>query len=92
MPAYTPELNPAELCFNFIKHQVRKSKPQTYEELELAIENTLELLNEKDMTKYFNCFEYFSYKQKAEKGYIEITSEEEKEKWGLFFKEQLILF
>jgi len=33
LPPYTPELNPTELCFNFIRQQVEKNKPRTYEEL-----------------------------------------------------------
>ncbi|CAG8838130.1 5970_t:CDS:1, partial [Racocetra persica] len=50
LPAYTPEMNPVECCFNFIKGEVRKQQPETYEELEVAIKETLKLLHEKDLT------------------------------------------
>ncbi|MCE8163165.1 MAG: transposase [Candidatus Moeniiplasma glomeromycotorum] len=58
LPPYTPEMNPVELCFNLIKGEVRKEQPETYEELELAIERVLELLHKKDLTGYFRhcCF------------------------------------
>jgi transposase len=59
LPPYTPEMNPVELCFNFIKSQVEKQQPKTYEDLRLAIMETLELLNKKDMTEYFrHCYFY----------------------------------
>ncbi|CAG8467806.1 19077_t:CDS:2 [Racocetra fulgida] len=50
LPAYTPEMNPVECCFNFIKSEVRKQQPETYEELEVAIKEVLKLLHEKDLT------------------------------------------
>ncbi|CAI2162884.1 17008_t:CDS:1 [Funneliformis geosporum] len=50
LPPYTPEMNPVECCFNFIKGQVRRQQPKTYEELELAIESALKPLHEKDLT------------------------------------------
>src|ERR1700677_1691702 len=31
LPAYTPELNPVELCFNFIRQHVEKYQPRTVE-------------------------------------------------------------
>jgi transposase len=81
LPPYTPELNPTELCFNFIKGQMGKYQPQTFEELEIAVEKVLTLLHEKDMTKYFqHCSEYFSYKQKPKEGYIKLTTEDDKKK------------
>jgi len=81
LPPYTPELNPTELCFNFIKGQVEKYKPETFEELESALEEVLNLLHKKDMTKYFrHCSEYFYYKQKPEKGWMKFSLEGEKEK------------
>jgi transposase len=59
LPAYTPELNPTELCFNFIRHYVKKNKPRTYEELKSAIDKIIGMLNEKDLTEYFrHCSEY----------------------------------
>src|SRR5437763_5611935 len=46
LPAYTPEMNPVECCFNIIKGEVRKEQPETYEELELAVERASKLLHE----------------------------------------------
>jgi len=57
LPAYAPMLNPTEFCFNFIRHYVEKSKPETYEELEEVVDKTITLLQEKDMTKFFqHCY------------------------------------
>ncbi|MEG7978642.1 MAG: transposase [Mollicutes bacterium UO1] len=50
---YAPMLNPAELCFNFLRQQIEKQRPRNYEELKLAIEKVIELLNEKDLDRYF---------------------------------------
>jgi len=59
LPPYTPEMNPTELCFNFIRQQVEKNKPRTYEELKLVIDKIIGKLNEKDLTEYFrHCLEY----------------------------------
>ena len=57
LPAYAPMLNPTEFCFNFVRHYVEKSKPETYEELEQAINKTIDMLDEKDMRKFFkHCY------------------------------------
>ena len=79
LPPYTPELNPTELCFNFIKGQVEKYKPETFEELELVLKEVLDhRLHKKDMTKFFShCSEYFEYKN-PKKGWIRVNPEEEK--------------
>ncbi|CAG8600088.1 7574_t:CDS:2, partial [Ambispora gerdemannii] len=37
LPPYTPELNPTELCFNFLRQQIEKHKPKAKRDLELAI-------------------------------------------------------
>jgi len=56
---YTPELNPVELCFSFIKGQVEKQQPKTYEGLEKAISETIDELDKKDMIEYFrHCYHY----------------------------------
>ncbi len=60
LPSYSPELNPTELCFNFIRKSIEKQKPITTEELKLAIDKAIALLQEKDMTEYFrHCFDCF---------------------------------
>jgi transposase len=59
LPPYTPEMNPVELCFNFIRQQVEKNKPRTYEKLKLVIAKIINMLNEKDLTEYFrHCRNY----------------------------------
>ncbi|CAG8526011.1 24633_t:CDS:2 [Racocetra persica] len=57
LPAYAPMLNSTEFCFNFIRHYIEKSKPETLEELDQAINRTIDMLDEKDMTKFFrHCY------------------------------------
>lgn len=59
LPSYTPELNPTELCFNFVRQQVEKNKPRTFEELKLIIDKIINILNQQDLTQYFrHCSEY----------------------------------
>src|SRR5439155_21222267 len=59
LPPYTPELNPTELCFNFIRQHVEKSQPKNLEELRSAINETIAILQEKDLAKYFrHCLNY----------------------------------
>ena len=50
---YAPMLNVAELCFNLLRQQTEKQKPRSYEEMMEAIEKVVELLNQKDLSKYF---------------------------------------
>src|SRR5687767_1603234 len=66
--AYAPMLNPTELCFNLLRQQTEKNRPRNYEELKLAIEKTVELLNQKDLSKYFeHCVNYFDRKESKNK-------------------------
>jgi DNA phosphorothioation-dependent restriction protein DptG len=53
LPAYTPELNPVELCFNFIRKYVEKCQPRTFEELEKSVNEATNTLNQKDLTDFF---------------------------------------
>lgn len=56
-------LNPAELCFNLLRQQIEKERPRNYEEMRGAIEKVIELLNQKDLRKYFeHCLNYFENK------------------------------
>ena len=58
--SYSPQLNPTELCFNFLRQQIEKNRPRNLEELKSYIGKKVEVLNQKDLTKYFNhCFNYF---------------------------------
>ena len=50
---YAPMLNPVELVFNLLRQQTEKQKPRNYEEMEKAIEKVVELLNTKDLSKFF---------------------------------------
>lgn len=63
--AYAPMLNPVELAFNLLRQQTEKNRPRNYEEMKLAIERVIELLNEKDLSEYFwHCANYFDEKLK----------------------------
>ena len=56
---YTPQLNPVELCFNFLVGFVEDNQPRTYEQLKSIIEEGIKILNEKNMTEYFrHCLDY----------------------------------
>jgi len=50
---YAPMLNSAELCFNLLRQQTEKQKPKSYKEMREAIEKVVELLSQKDLSKYF---------------------------------------
>ncbi|CAI2200494.1 14861_t:CDS:1, partial [Funneliformis geosporum] len=50
LPPYTPELNPVELIFNFLRQNTEKKKPRTTEELKVSISKAIELLNQQDLT------------------------------------------
>jgi transposase len=60
---YAPMLNTAELCFNLLRQQTEKQKPRSYKEMREAIEKVVDLLNTKDLSKYFwHCANYFDRK------------------------------
>lgn len=61
LPPYTPEMNPVELCFNFIRQWVEKHKPRTYEKLREVIAKIINILNEKDLTEYFRHCQNYNY-------------------------------
>ncbi|MEG7978494.1 MAG: hypothetical protein NY202_00815 [Mollicutes bacterium UO1] len=50
---YAPMLNPTELVFNIFRQQTEKQRPRNFEEMELAIKKVVELLNTKDLSRYF---------------------------------------
>jgi methionine synthase II (cobalamin-independent) len=50
---YAPMLNPTELVFNLLRQQTEKQRPRNFEEMELALKKVVELLNTKDLRKYF---------------------------------------
>jgi len=57
--AYTPQLNPVELCFNFLRIFVEKNQPRNFEQLKYVVEKGITKLQTKDMTKYFrHCLNY----------------------------------
>jgi transposase len=59
LPPYTPEMNPTEYCFNIVRQQIEKHQPKTFEELEEAMDKIVDLLDEKDMAKFFeHCRNY----------------------------------
>jgi len=60
---YAPMLNPTELVFCLFRQQTEKNRPRNFEEMEKAIEKVVELLNTKDLSKYFwHCANYFDNK------------------------------
>jgi transposase len=67
LPSYTPELNPVELCFNFIRQQVEKNKPRTFEELKLVIDKIIGMLNEEDLTQYFRHCSDYDFRENSDK-------------------------
>ena len=65
---YAPMLNPTELIFCLLRQQTEKQRPRNYEELENAIKKVVELLNTKDLSKYFwHCANYFDHNDKKSK-------------------------
>lgn len=61
LPAYTPQLNPVELCFNFLRQNIEKHQPRTIEELRYFISKAIEELNNQDLRKYFkSAWEFYS--------------------------------
>ena len=61
--AYAPMLNPTELVFNLFRQQTEKNRPRNYKDMKTAIEKVIELLNTKDLRKYFwHCANYFDKK------------------------------
>ena len=60
LPSYAPMINPAELCINFIKSYIRGKRFWNEEELIKTIKEAVDLLNQKDLTKWFlSCRNYF---------------------------------
>ena len=49
--SYSPQLNPVELCFNFLVGFVEGKQPRTHEQLKSIIEEGIEKLQAKDMRK-----------------------------------------
>ena len=46
-------INPTELVFNLLRQQTEKQKPRNFKEMELALKKIVDLLNTKDLSKYF---------------------------------------
>lgn len=65
LPPYTPELNPVELCFNFIRQQVEKFKPRTFGVLKLVIAKIIDILNQEDLTKHFRHCSNYNFEREA---------------------------
>ncbi|KLL03254.1 MAG: transposase [Mycoplasmataceae bacterium CE_OT135] len=74
LPPYTPELNPAELCFNFIRQKVEKNKPRTYEELKLEIDKIIGILNEKDLTQYFRHSSDYDFSERKDSSFMKLCN------------------
>jgi transposase len=64
LPAYTPQLNPVELCFNFLRQYIEKHQPRTIEELSYFMAKAMEELNKQDLRKYLkHCLRFYSKKR-----------------------------
>lgn len=64
LPAYTPQLNPVELCFNFLRQYIEKHRPRTFEELNYFIAKAMEELNKQDLRKHLrHCLRFYSKKR-----------------------------
>ena len=50
---YAPTINPTELTFNSFRQQTEKQRPRNFEDMELAVDKVVRLLNTKDLSKYF---------------------------------------
>ena len=62
LPGYSPEINPIELCFNTVRHFTENLPTDSKEELEKAIDEIIDKINKKDLTKYFrHCQDFFSF-------------------------------
>ncbi|CAI2183018.1 6082_t:CDS:2 [Funneliformis geosporum] len=45
LPKYAPQMNPAELCINFVKHYIETNRPRTEEKLKEVIKKAIYFLN-----------------------------------------------
>ncbi|CAI2164597.1 19007_t:CDS:2 [Funneliformis geosporum] len=62
LPRYTPELNPIELCFNTTRYLTENLPTDSEKELREAIDKIVDMINQKDLTKYFrHCQDFFSF-------------------------------
>jgi transposase len=53
LPAYSPQLNPAELCFNVIRSKVMRDRPRTYAQLTQAVTTAVEALSATSCAAFF---------------------------------------
>jgi DDE superfamily endonuclease len=60
LPRYAPQINPVELCIHFIRNRIKSEQPKTEEALRKVIKETIDFLNQKDLTEYFrHCRNFF---------------------------------
>ncbi|WP_322632498.1 IS630 family transposase [endosymbiont DhMRE of Dentiscutata heterogama] len=82
LPPYTPELNPVELCFNFLRQNTEKKKPRTFEELKASINKATKVLEQQDLVKYFqHCWEYFGRNKEEEIDFNKRTKKANHNNW-----------
>jgi len=82
LPPYSPQLNPVELCFNFLRNNTEKRKPRTTEELKSSVSKAIEALEKQDLTKYFkHCWEYFDKDEEWEKDIEKRTKKSNHANW-----------
>jgi transposase len=56
LPAYSPTLNPVELCFNFIRTVVRREFPTTKRALRATVERAISQLGSRVQKMFVHCF------------------------------------
>ena len=53
LPPYSPQLNPTELCFNYLRTHINQSTPRSEAELKRAIDHALENLTPAKLAGFF---------------------------------------
>ena len=53
LPTYSPELNPIEMLWSKLKAFLRKLKPRTRADLDVAVSTFITSLQQKDLLGYF---------------------------------------
>jgi transposase len=56
LPPYSPNLNPAEMCFNIVKTRLRKSDPESVEDLERVVSAAVEECSHHAKKMFEHCF------------------------------------
>lgn len=58
LPPYSPDFNPIELCWNKVKHLLRKAMPRTKDAINTALGKIIKLITPNDALAWFRHFGY----------------------------------